>query len=112
MQGFPSVSLGKSLFLLEIRAKLALISARRACGVFRVSTLGRVLTETLGKLSSLYDKEHCVGWGWPSDCFHLAHTIGRFCQIARVAKQERNSSCEKKENRTQSAGATSGSAAA
>ena len=76
MQGFPRGSLGKSFLSTEIRANNALISSERACRVFREATLSEEIPEALGKLITLHEKQHCVGWWWPSDRFDLAHTVG------------------------------------
>src|SRR5712692_9047212 len=58
-----------------MRSCFALFPRHAACGVLRESLLRPSLTETLGKLFSLDEKQHRVGWRWSSDRFHFADTI-------------------------------------
>ena len=53
MQGFPRASLEKSFLEAKIRAYLALLTCRLACGVFRDPQRGNTITEALGKLCNI-----------------------------------------------------------
>ncbi len=75
MQAFPRVSLQKSFLEAKMRSSSVLFPRRVASGVFRESMLRDVVTETLGKLFNLHQKQHCVGWWWSAHRFHLAHTV-------------------------------------
>jgi hypothetical protein len=75
MQAFPHVSLQQSFLEVKIRAYLALLPRRSACGVFRMSQRRAAIAETCGKLYNLYDKQHGIRWWWPTHCFHSAHTV-------------------------------------
>ena len=54
MQAFPHVSLQQSFLEVKIRAYLALLPRRSACGVFRMSQRRAAIAETCGKLYNLY----------------------------------------------------------
>ena len=41
----------------------------------RESLLRALVTETLGKLSTLYEEQHIVGRRLSSECFHFAHAV-------------------------------------
>lgn len=45
-----------------------------ACGVLRESQLRPAVSETLGKLIHLDEKEQIISWWQSSNCLHLADT--------------------------------------
>ena len=75
MQGFPRVSCFEDILQRKMRSSSVLLPRHAASGVFRESTLRDVVTETLGKLFNLHEKEHLIGWRWSAHRFHLAHTV-------------------------------------
>ncbi len=75
MQAFPRVSFFGGILSSAMRTFSVLLPRQPACGVFRESLRGDIVTETLGKLFHSYEKQHGVGGRWSSDHFHLAHTV-------------------------------------
>ena len=75
MQYFPRGCQKRLFFGIKQKSLSRRFGLPAACGDFRESTLSVAITETLGKLISLDEKQHCIGWRWSSDRFHLARTV-------------------------------------